>query len=114
MTLNEAAEIGAALGNSGRLKILQLLLQSGPRGLIVGRVQDLVGMPGPTLSHHLDRLKEIGLVTVRRQGTFLWYQPVPDRLRDFADWLVGLSATPVPTEEEVSPEEVPEVQIEAD
>jgi ArsR family transcriptional regulator len=117
MTIQEAAEIASVLGNSQRLKILHLLLQSHAGGVIVGDIQGAIGMPGSTLSHHLERLKESGLVTVRRQGTFLWYLAAPDRLRGLADLLLDLSAGPTttrPAEPLALAEPTDEVEIEAD
>jgi ArsR family transcriptional regulator, arsenate/arsenite/antimonite-responsive transcriptional repressor len=52
---------------------MRLLLSAHPEGLFVGEIADELGIPGPTLSHHLDKLKSEGLVTVRREGTFLRY-----------------------------------------
>ncbi len=117
MTIEEASEVASVLGNSTRLEILQLLHQSRTRGLVVGKIQKSVALPGPTLSHHLERLREAGLVTVRRQGTFLWYVAVPDRVRSLADLLFGLSTGPAPAgkaQTAAVPEAVHEVEIEAD
>ena len=41
--------------------------------MVVGDIQDELGIPASTLSHHLDKLKNEDLVKVRREGTFLWY-----------------------------------------
>ncbi len=117
MTIEEASEVASVLGNIARLEILQLLHQSRTRGLIVGEIQKAVGMPGSTLSHHLERLKESGLVRIRRQGTFLWYVAVPDRVLEFANLLLGLPIGSAPTarvEAGTRPEAAPEVEIEAD
>ena len=67
------ADMFAALGTESRLRILRLLLSAHPDGLVVGEIQAELGVPASTLSHHLERLKAEGLVTVRREGTFLWY-----------------------------------------
>lgn len=34
---------------------------------------DITGIPGPTLSHHLDRLRRAGLVQSRRAERFIYY-----------------------------------------
>ena len=39
----------------------------------VGDIQSELGIPGSTLSHHLEKLKNVDLVTVRRERQFLWY-----------------------------------------
>jgi DNA-binding transcriptional ArsR family regulator len=62
-----------ALGNESRLRILRLLLAAHPEGLVVGDMQAELQIAPSTLSHHLERLKTEGLVTVRRESTFLWY-----------------------------------------
>jgi DNA-binding IclR family transcriptional regulator len=51
---------------------MQLLLMAHPQGLVVGDIQDELGIPASTLSHHLHKLKNEELVWVRREGTFLW------------------------------------------
>ncbi len=65
------AEVFSALGTECRLKILRLLLSAHPDGMVVGDIQAAIGIPPSTLSHHLERLKAEGLVTVRRESTFL-------------------------------------------
>jgi DNA-binding transcriptional ArsR family regulator len=62
-----------ALGTESRLRILRLLLTAHPEGLVAGDIQAELGVPPSTLSHHLERLRVEGLVTVRREGTFLRY-----------------------------------------
>jgi DNA-binding transcriptional ArsR family regulator len=63
----------SAMGTEPRLRIMQLLLQAHPEGLNVGDIQNALGIPNSTLSHHLDKLKNEDLVKVRREGTFLRY-----------------------------------------
>ena len=47
------------------------MLAAHPDGMVVGDIQSELGIPPSTLSHHLDRLKAEGLVTVQRESTFL-------------------------------------------
>jgi ArsR family transcriptional regulator len=63
----------AALGAEPRLQIMRLLLSAHPTGTVAGEIQEELGIPGSTLSHHLEKLRYVGLVEVRRAGTFLWY-----------------------------------------
>ena len=67
------ADMLAAMGTEARLRIMQLLLWSHPQGLVVAEIQEELGIPGSTLSHHLDKLKSEGLVQVKRESTFLRY-----------------------------------------
>jgi ArsR family transcriptional regulator len=40
-----------------------------------------------TLSHHLKKLREAGLVGVERRGLFAYYYVEPDALEDLSAWL---------------------------
>lgn len=70
------ADMLAAMGTEPRLRIMQLLLSAHPEGLVVRDIQSELGIPNSTLSHHLEKLKNEGLVKVRRDSTFLWYTAV--------------------------------------
>lgn len=71
MKLEIASAQLEALGNPVRLQIYRLLVRAGVDGLAVGAVQDKLGMPASTLSHHMRKLIEPGLVTQERQATTL-------------------------------------------
>jgi ArsR family transcriptional regulator, arsenate/arsenite/antimonite-responsive transcriptional repressor len=85
--VTRSAQRFAALGAEPRLQILRLLLAAHPNGLVVGEVQEEMEIPGSTLSHHLEKLKQVGLVTVRREGTYLWYAAQTDALREVLNFL---------------------------
>jgi ArsR family transcriptional regulator, arsenate/arsenite/antimonite-responsive transcriptional repressor len=67
------ADMFSAMGTEARLRIMQLLLSAHPEGLVVGEMQEELEIPNSTLSHHLDKLRNEGLVQVRRESTFLRY-----------------------------------------
>ena len=67
------ADMLAALGAEARLRIVRLLLESHPKGLVAGDIGTELDIAPSTLSHHLDRLKREEVVNLRRNGTFLWY-----------------------------------------
>ncbi|MGE0280509.1 MAG: ArsR/SmtB family transcription factor [Rhizobiaceae bacterium] len=71
MNLEEAAKQLEALGNPTRLQVYRTLVRAGDAGLAVGRLQERLGIPASTLSHHLQRLIATGLVTQERQATTL-------------------------------------------
>ena len=71
MKLEEAARQLEALGNPTRLQVYRTLVRAGDGGLAVGRLQDRLGIPASTLSHHLQRLIATELVTQERQATTL-------------------------------------------
>ena len=87
LLVTRSADRFAALGAEPRLQILRLLLASHPEGMIAGEIQEELGIPASTLSHHLEKLKQVGLVNVRRDRTFLWYTADTDALREILSFL---------------------------
>ena len=81
------ADMFAAMGAEPRLRIVQLLLTAHPQGLVVGDIQEELGIPASTLSHHLDKLRNEDLVRVRREGTFLWYTANTGALEELLGFL---------------------------
>jgi ArsR family transcriptional regulator, arsenate/arsenite/antimonite-responsive transcriptional repressor len=67
------AAMFAALGAEPRLRILRALLAAHPEGMVVGEIQNELGIAPSTLSHHLEKLKNEDLIAVRRESTFLRY-----------------------------------------
>src|SRR5579863_3908660 len=67
------ADMFAALGAEPRLRILRTLLPAHPAGMMVGEIKSELGIAASTLSHHLEKLKNEDLITVRRESTFLRY-----------------------------------------
>src|SRR6516165_7704628 len=49
--------------------------------------------PNSTLSHHLEKLKNEDLVTVRREGTFLWYSANTEALEELLGFLYAECCT---------------------
>ncbi|HZN67192.1 MAG TPA: metalloregulator ArsR/SmtB family transcription factor [Tepidisphaeraceae bacterium] len=58
------------LADKTRLKILKLLAAKERH---VGALTAELGLPQPTVSHHLAWLRTVGLVSPRRQGKFVFY-----------------------------------------
>ncbi len=71
--LERCAEQLSALGHPVRLKILRFVVQAGDTGAPAGEIQEHVDLPASTLSHHLKRLVDAGLVAARTEGTFHFY-----------------------------------------
>lgn len=87
------ADMFAAIGNDARLRILRLLLSAHPEGLVVSDIQSELGIPNSTLSHHLEKLRHEELVTVRRDGSFLWYTANTEALRAILTFLYAECCT---------------------
>lgn len=87
------ADMLTAMGSEARLRIMRLLLAAHPDGMVVGDIQSELGIPNSTLSHHLEKLKNEDLVTVRRQGTFLRYAANSEALSELMAFLYAECCT---------------------
>jgi ArsR family transcriptional regulator len=87
LLVTRSADRFAALGAEPRLQIIRLLLAAHPEGLIAGDIQGELEIAASTLSHHLEKLRQVGLVTVRREGTFLWYASDTKALSEIMNFL---------------------------
>jgi ArsR family transcriptional regulator, arsenate/arsenite/antimonite-responsive transcriptional repressor len=63
----------AALAQDNRLDVFRLLVQAGPDGMPAGAVAQALDLAPNTLTFHFDRLRDAGLVTVRRDGRSMIY-----------------------------------------
>jgi ArsR family transcriptional regulator, arsenate/arsenite/antimonite-responsive transcriptional repressor len=63
----------AALAQDNRLDVFRLLVQAGPEGMPAGKVAEALELAPNTLTFHFDRLRQAGLVTVRRDGRSMIY-----------------------------------------
>ena len=63
----------AALAQDSRLDVFRLLVQAGPDGLPAGSVATKLKLAPSALTFHFDRLRDAGLVTVRREGRSMIY-----------------------------------------
>ncbi len=73
-TFGRAAEVLKALSHPTRLRIVDLLREG---ELCVSRLEELLGVPQPSVSQHLQRLRYAGLIDSERKGHLVCY-----RLRD--------------------------------
>ncbi len=78
-----------ALADESRLKILGLLA-SEERS--VDELADLLGLKSPTVSHHLGKLREVGLVSARAEGTSHLYRMEITRLNAMSEELFAPGA----------------------
>src|SRR5947207_4644659 len=63
----------AALAQDNRLDIFRLLIEAGSNGMSAGAVADALDLAPNALTFHFDRLRDGGLVTVRREGRSMIY-----------------------------------------
>lgn len=62
-----------AIGDETRQLILLILLESDLSGIRVGEIAEKAHLTRPSVSHHLQILKESGIVAMRREGTKNYY-----------------------------------------
>jgi ArsR family transcriptional regulator, arsenate/arsenite/antimonite-responsive transcriptional repressor len=87
------ADMLSAMGTEPRLNIMRLLLSAHPDGMVAGEIQSELGIPNSTLSHHLDKLKQEGLVTVQRESAFLRYRANHEALQELLGFLYAECCT---------------------
>ena len=82
-----------ALNDPTRRQILDLL-----RGgdLNAGDIAERFDMTKPSISHHLDLLRQAGLVEATKQGQFVNYTLNTTVLDDLLAWLISFQKTDVP------------------
>lgn len=66
----DCVEFCKALADDTRQRILEMLLQG---EMSVGDIVDAFTMSQPTISHHLNVLKHVSLVTSRKEGQQVFY-----------------------------------------
>ena len=78
--------VAKALADPIRLQIVDVLRRQAGE-VCVCDLQPLFPISQPTLSHHLRRLREAGVVGVVRRGQWAYYYVIPDALEDLSVWL---------------------------
>ncbi|MDQ6679039.1 MAG: metalloregulator ArsR/SmtB family transcription factor [Acidobacteriota bacterium] len=87
------ADMLSAMGTEPRLRVMRLLLSAHPNGMVVSGIQAELGITASTLSHHLEKLKHEGLVSVRREGTYLWHTANTEALQELLGFLYAECCT---------------------
>lgn len=88
MEMKHGVEALSALAHEGRLAIFRALVRAGRSGLAAGRLGDVVGMTGSTLSNNLTVLTRAGLTASKRDGRFIIYAADYARMSDLLAFLV--------------------------
>ena len=80
------AAIAKALGDPVRLQLIDVLRKHAGK-VCVCELVPLFAISQPTLSHHLKKLREAGLVDSERRGLWAYYYVEPDALEELSAWL---------------------------
>ena len=73
MELSVTAKTFEALSHETRLAVFRLLIPAGREGVSAGTIGERLGLPANSLSFHLGRLVNAGLIHSQRQGRHLYY-----------------------------------------
>ncbi len=90
LSATDAAELATrmkALADPARLRALSILLASEGQEACTCDLTGPLGLGQPTVTHHLRKLLQAGLVTAERRGVWTYYRAEPDALRALADVL---------------------------
>jgi ArsR family transcriptional regulator len=77
-----------ALNDSTRREILELLKE---RDLTAGEIADQFKMTKPSISHHLDLLRQADLVTSVKEGQYIYYSINITVLDEIVKWVIQFS-----------------------
>ena len=75
----DLARVFAALADPVRLRLLSLVAQAGE--ICSCDLLDPLGKSQPTISHHTKALADAGLIVGEKQGRWIWWSIVPERLK---------------------------------
>lgn len=74
-----------ALNDVTRREILELLKE---KDLTAGEIADRFNISKPSISHHLDLLKQAGLVNAVKEGQFIYYSLNTSVMEEMVKWFV--------------------------
>ena len=80
------AEVAKALGDPIRLQLVDVLRKHAGQ-VCVCELVPLFDISQPTLSHHLKKLRDAGIVDSERRGLWAYYYVIPDALKELSTWL---------------------------
>jgi ArsR family transcriptional regulator len=80
------AELAKALSDPVRLQVVDVLRKAAGE-VCVCELLPLFDISQPTLSHHLKKLRDAGIVGVERRGLWAYYYVHPETLEELNAWL---------------------------
>ena len=84
-TIIEMNIVFKALNDATRRTILEMLQK---RDLTAGEIAEQFQMSFPSISHHLDLLKQAQLVTTKKEGQFIYYSLNTTVMDEIVKWLL--------------------------
>ncbi|MFI5137422.1 MAG: autorepressor SdpR family transcription factor [Sphingobacteriales bacterium] len=81
-----------ALNDPTRREILELLKE---KDLTAGEIADQFNISKPSISHHLDLLRQAGLVVSVKEGQFMYYSLNTTVMDEMLKWIINLQSTKI-------------------
>ena len=78
-----------ALNDPTRREILELLKE---KDLTAGEIADQFNISKPSISHHLDLLRQAGLVVSVKEGQFMYYSLNTTVMDEMLKWIINLQS----------------------
>jgi ArsR family transcriptional regulator len=78
--------VAKALGDPIRVQLVDVLRRHAGK-VCVCELVPLFDVSQPTLSHHLKKLRDAGIVDSERQGLWAYYYVKPQALKELSAWL---------------------------
>jgi ArsR family transcriptional regulator len=79
------AELLKAVADPTRLQILAMISKADQQEACVCNLTEPLRLSQPTISHHLKKLAEVGLISGERRGTWVWYSLNKERWNQIAN-----------------------------
>ncbi len=80
------AEVAKALGDPVRMQLVDVLRKHAGK-VCVCELVPLFDLSQPTVSHHLKKLRDAGIVGSEREGLWAYYYVKPEALKELSAWL---------------------------
>ncbi len=80
------AAVAKALGDPVRMQLVDVLRKHAGK-VCVCELVPLFDLSQPTVSHHLKKLRDAGIVGSERRGLWAYYYVRPEALEEIAEWL---------------------------
>ena len=88
MEIKKAVGQLSGLAQQTRLRIFRMLVNRGEEGLPAGKIGSLLGVPPPTLSVHLARLEQAGMIYSKRRQRQIIYKIRVEGIQQLLSFLV--------------------------
>ena len=86
---DELNSLFKALNDPTRREILELLKE---KDLTAGEIADQFSISKPSISHHLDLLRQAGLVVSVKEGQYIFYSLNTTVMDEMLKWIINLQS----------------------